>query len=288
MSAPVNPNDGQKFNVNIDKLRPNPYQKRKFFDEGKLQELANSIKSKGFFGSIMISAILDEPGYYHIVAGERRVRAMKLLSNTTIPAELKQMTDEDLEDLCAIENLQRENLTPMEEAETYQGLYDRHGSIEAVAEKTGKVRQTIESRIALLKLEEPVRKLVDEGKLSLDIAGLLTTIEDTDRQIKMAKAAVAGRMDSNRFRAMLQQSSGAEASKKGSSEGRPAKPMTASGVTREIVNLTDAIERFDQGSAKSDELANLRTQFDALAGMLTTEIIPQLDARIQGVTSKAA
>lgn len=287
MSAPVNPNDGQKFNVEIDKLRPNPYQKRKFFDEGKLQELANGIKSKGFFGSIIVSAILDDPGYYYIVAGERRVRAMKLLSNTTIPAELKQMTDEDLEDICAIENLQRENLTPMEEAETYQGLYDRHGSIEAVAEKTGKVRQTIESRIALLKLEEPVRKLVDEGKLSLDIAGLLTTIEDPDRQIKMAKAAFAGHMDSNRFRAMLQQSSG-EASKKGGNEGKPAKPMTAGGVTREIVNLTDAIERFDQNSAKLDELANLRTQFDALASMLSGEIIPQLDARIQGVTSKAA
>lgn len=287
MSTPVNPNDGQKFNVEIDKLKPNPYQKRKFFDQGKLEELANSIKSKGFFGSIMISPILDEPGYYYIVAGERRVRAMKLLSNTTIPAELKQMTDEDLEDLCAIENLNRENLTPMEEAETYQGLYDRHGSIEAVAEKTGKVRQTIESRIALLKLEEPVRKLVDEGALSLDIAGLLTTIEDSDRQIKMAKAAVAGRMDGNKFRAMLQQPSN-DTSKKGSGEGKPAKPMTAGGVTREIVNLTDALERFDQGSAKPDELANLRTQFDALAGMLTTEIIPQLDARIQGVISKAA
>lgn len=287
MSAPVNPIDGQKFNVDIDKLKPNPYQKRKLFDEGKLQELANGIKSKGFFGSIIVSAIPNEPGYFYIVAGERRVRAMKMLSNTTIPAELKQMTDEDLEDICAIENLQRENLSPMEEAQTYQGLYDRHGSIEAVAEKTGKARQTIESRIALLKLEEPVRDLVDDGKLSLDIAGLLTSVDDPDRQIKMARAAVAGRMDSNRFRAMLQQSSG-DTSKKGSNEGKPAKPMTAGGVTREIVNLTDALERFDQGSAKPEELANLRTQFDALVRMLTTETIPQLDARIQGVISKAA
>ena len=141
--------------VNINELRSNPYQPRKIFDEEKLQELASSIKEHGVFQPIIIKKSIKG---YEIIAGERRVKACERAGLTTIPAIIRNFDDTDMMEIALLENLQRENLTSIEEANAYKKLLDNLAlTQDELAKKLGKSRSHITNMLGLLNLPDEVK-----------------------------------------------------------------------------------------------------------------------------------
>ncbi len=162
--------------VKLDELRPNPYQPRKVFDETALNELALSIKEHGVFQPIIIKKSVKG---YEIIAGERRVRASKLAGKESIPAILKEFTDEEMMDISLLENLQRENLTAIEEAKAYKSIIDKANiTQDELAKKVGKSRSHITNMLGLLRLPASVQDMILYNKISMGHARVLSKIED--------------------------------------------------------------------------------------------------------------
>ena len=178
--------------VNLDELRPNPYQPRKKFDEEALKELAESIKEYGVFQPIIVKKSIK--GYY-IVAGERRVRASKLAGLKTIPAIPRDFTDDQMMEIGLLENIQRENLNVMEEAEAYKSMLDNlHLTQEELSQKVGKSRSHITNIIGLLRLPKEVQNLVLKNELSMGHARVLSKLESDEEIINMANKIIENKI----------------------------------------------------------------------------------------------
>lgn len=164
--------------VKLSELRNNPYQPRKIFDEAALEELANSIKENGVFQPIIVKKSIKG---YEIIAGERRVRASIRAGLETIPAIIRELTDEQMMQIALLENLQRENLSAIEEAEAYQSIIKLLGiTQEELSRRIGKSRSHVNNMIGLLRLPKHVRELVLEKKLSMGHARVLSKLDDED------------------------------------------------------------------------------------------------------------
>ena len=170
--------------INLDELRPNPYQPRQVFDEDALNELAASIKEHGVFQPIIVKKSIKG---YEIIAGERRVRASKKAGKKTIPALIRQFTDDQMAEIALLENLQRENLNVLEEAKAYKSLIEKLNiTQEELAKKVSKSRSHITNIIGLLRLPEEVQKLIEQGKITMGHARVLSKLEDKEEIIKLA------------------------------------------------------------------------------------------------------
>ncbi|MGG0656098.1 ParB/RepB/Spo0J family partition protein [Rummeliibacillus pycnus] len=146
-------------------IRVNPYQPRKVFDEEALQELAQSIREHGILQPIILRR---KDSKYEIVVGERRFRAAKLANLTEVPAVIRDLNDTQMMELAILENLQREDLTPIEEAEAYHSLIEHLNlTQEELSKRLGKSRPHIANHVRLLTLPKEIQKLVNEGKLSM-------------------------------------------------------------------------------------------------------------------------
>ena len=162
--------------LSLDELRPNPYQPRKKFDEEALNELADSIKEHGVFQPIIVKKSIKG---YEIVAGERRYRASKKLGLEKIPAIIKDFTDDEMMQISLLENLQRENLTSIEEAKAYKAIIDASNlTQDELAKKVGKSRSYITNILGLLTLPTSIQNLILDNKLSMGHARVLSKIED--------------------------------------------------------------------------------------------------------------
>ncbi len=162
-------------------IRPNPYQPRKTFNEESLKELADSIKNYGVFQPIIVKKSIKG---YDLIAGERRLRASKLAGLTTIPAIIKDFSDEQMREIALLENLQRENLTPIELAWAYKGIIDSlHIRQEDLADKIGKSRSHVTNTLGLLRLPEEIQNQILDNKISMGHAKILSKIED-DYKVK--------------------------------------------------------------------------------------------------------
>ncbi len=162
--------------LDLTELRANPYQPRKVFDETALNELALSIKEHGVFQPIIVKKSVKG---YEIVAGERRVKASLLAGKKTIPAIIKDFTDEEMMNISLLENLQRENLSAIEEAKAYKAIIDRLNiTQDDLAKKVGKSRSHITNMLGLLRLPASVQDLVLFNKISMGHARVLSKIED--------------------------------------------------------------------------------------------------------------
>ena len=174
--------------LKLSELRPNPYQPRKVFDAEKLQELANSIKDHGVFQPIIVKKSIKG---YEIIAGERRYKASQLAGKETIPAIVRDFTDENMMEIALLENLQRENLNSIEEATAYQKLLTSlKVTQEELANKLGKSRSHITNMLGLLELPEEVKNLIAEEKITMSHARVLSKMKDKDEIINLANKIV--------------------------------------------------------------------------------------------------
>lgn len=179
--------------IDINKITPNPNQPRKHFDENALQELANSISVHGVIQPLVVNKIDDDK--YMIIAGERRWRASKIAGLEKVPVVIKNYTDKQIKEISIIENLQREDLNPIEAARAIKQLMEEYNlTQEVVSERIGKSRSNIANTLRLLSLYPDVIKMVEEGRLSSGHAKTLVSIDDTTTQIKLAKQAADGKM----------------------------------------------------------------------------------------------
>ena len=174
--------------LSLDELRPNPYQPRKVFDEDALNELASSIKEHGVFQPIIVKKAIKG---YDIVAGERRFRASKIAGLKTIPAIIKEFTDDEMMQISLLENLQRENLTSIEEAKAYKAIIDASNiTQEELAIKVGKSRSYITNILGLLTLPLNVQDLILYNKISMGHARVLSKLSDVDKIEELANKII--------------------------------------------------------------------------------------------------
>ena len=179
----------QIVELNLTELRPNPYQPRKTFDESALQELAQSIKQSGVFQPIIVRKS-DVKGY-EIIAGERRFRASKLAEKETIPAIVREFDEAAMMQIAVLENLQREDLSPLEEAEAYDMLMKNLKLTQVeLSERLGKSRPYIANHLRLLMLPEIVKGLLQTEQLSMGQARTLLGLKDRDQIIAIANRAI--------------------------------------------------------------------------------------------------
>ena len=172
--------------LNLADIRPNPFQPRTEFDEEALSELAASIKAIGIVQPITVRAV--EEGKYEIIAGERRFRASKLAGLSTIPAYIRKTEDDSLLELALIENIQREDLNPIEEAQAYKRLLTEfHLKQDEVAERVSKSRAAVTNSIRLLKLNEEVQRMVVDEMISTGHARALLAVENPEEQYNLAQ-----------------------------------------------------------------------------------------------------
>ncbi|MEE0060316.1 MAG: ParB/RepB/Spo0J family partition protein [Acutalibacteraceae bacterium] len=172
--------------LKISEIEPNKSQPRREFDENALAELADSIAQHGVLQPLLVRPIAD--GGYQIVAGERRWRASRMAGLTEVPVVIKELTDSETMELALIENLQREDLTPIEEALGYKQLMDEYGfSQEQVSKTVGKSRPTIANALRLLNLPEEILYLVNSGKISSGHGRTLLAFKNYDDMLKAAK-----------------------------------------------------------------------------------------------------
>ncbi|GAA0473359.1 ParB/RepB/Spo0J family partition protein [Alkalibacterium sp. s-m-22] len=185
----VRNNDERVEMIELTEIRPNPYQPRRHFDEDALNELAASIKVSGVLQPIILRK--SSVKGYEIIAGERRFRASKLAGKDSVPAIVRELNEEVMMQVAILENLQREDLTSLEEAEAYNMMMDKLSMTqEMVAERLGKSRSYIANHLRLLSLPEEVKKLVQEGKLSNGQARTLLGLKDKSKIKKLARRAV--------------------------------------------------------------------------------------------------
>ena len=176
-----NVKDNDVRELPITDIRPNPYQPRKSFNEEALNELAESIKNYGVFQPIIVKKSIKG---YDLIAGERRLRASKIAGLATIPAIIKDFSDEQMREIALLENLQRENLTPIELAWAYKGIIDTlHIRQEDLADKIGKSRSHVTNTLGLLRLPEEIQNQILENKISMGHAKILSKIDD-DYKVK--------------------------------------------------------------------------------------------------------
>ncbi|MGN0765887.1 MAG: ParB/RepB/Spo0J family partition protein [Christensenellales bacterium] len=187
--------------VDIDKIITNSTQPRKSFDQKALEELAQSIKSHGVIQPILVTAVGNK---YQIVAGERRYRASKIAGLAKIPVIVKNLTIQQRKEIALIENIQRQDLNPIEEAYAYKALIEEYGvTQEELAEKLGKSRPAITNALRLLTLNPVVIDMVSSGRLSAGHARCLASIKDYQVQASYAIAACDKQMSVRQLEVMV-------------------------------------------------------------------------------------
>ncbi|MBO9667504.1 MAG: ParB/RepB/Spo0J family partition protein [Bdellovibrio sp.] len=235
VAPPVDP-ESKIWKVAIDKLSPGKYQPRNVFDKEALQELAQSIKENGILQPIV--ARRTTSGKLEIVAGERRWRASQLAGLHEVPVILKNYDDKQALELAIVENIQREDLNPIEEAEGYSRLITEFKlSQQQVAEKVGRDRATVANAVRLLALPGEVKEMISKNDLSVGHAKVLLALPDAKKQTEYAKKVVNEKIAVRKLEKMVQ------AIVKGQSE-EEAPASFDSNVTQRLINgLSDELQK---------------------------------------------
>lgn len=220
-------NGESSVTLNISELEPNRNQPRREFDEESLNSLAESIKQHGLIQPILVRPILG--GGYMIVAGERRYRACQIAGVTEIPVVIRELTDKETMEIALIENLQRENLNPIEEAKGYRSLMDDYGlTQEQVSNVIGKSRPAVANSLRLLNLPDEVSVMVEQGKLSSGHARALLSFENEAEMIRVANDIALSDMSVRQIEKIAQQTK----------KIKPAKAQTKTPTFYSIVEQT--------------------------------------------------
>lgn len=195
--------------ISISEIRPNPYQPRRIFDTKALKELAASIEKSGVFQPIILRQPNKKLKRYEIIAGERRFRASKLAKKLTIPAIVRETNDEEMMEVAVLENLQREDLTPLEEAQAYDTLMEKLSLTQAeVAKRLGKSRPYIANYLRLLGLPKMIKDMLQDDKLSMGQARTLLGLKDKDRLVSLARRTVRQNLTVRQLEQIVNQMNG--------------------------------------------------------------------------------
>ena len=186
----VGPGERAHDAVAIDRIQANPRQPRRAFDETALGELAASIRVQGILQPLLVRP--DGDGDYELVAGERRLRAARLAGLHEVPVIVREMSDRESLEIALIENIQRDDLSPLEEAEAYHRLIDEFGHTqEQVATRVGKSRPAVANALRLLRLPEQIKDEIARGRLTAGHARVLVSLESADAQLRAARQILA-------------------------------------------------------------------------------------------------
>lgn len=242
-------------NIPLERITPNPDQPRMNFDEAALADLASSIREHGVLQPILVRPI-GEPHRYQLVAGERRWRAAKAAELDVIPALIEQLDDETALEIGIIENLQREDLSPLEEAMIYDRMTHEHGySVRRLAQKIGKDKGYVENRLRLAGAPTEIKQLVSLRKDTLSHAYELLKVEDPKKRRKLAEQVASGELSLVKLREKI--------------EGRPARKPGAkkAGVPEpepelEVVEEAPARRPRAEGLVGDDALINAKADLD--------------------------
>lgn len=206
-SAEENGNAGTVLNIN--EIEPNRNQPRKNFSENGLEELAKSIGQNGIIQPILVRPMSD--GSYQLIAGERRWRAARMAGLHEVPVTIREMSDEEASVFALIENLQREDLSPVEEAEGLKSLIESYGfTQEEAADRVGKSRTAVTNTLRLLKLPSPVLQILSEGKITAGHARALLGLDDEKEMLRIAQATVAQELSVRQVEKMVKYASQGE------------------------------------------------------------------------------
>jgi len=220
--------------ISLSEIRSNPYQPRKKFDEEALKELAESIKTYGVFQPIIVKKSIKG---YDLVAGERRVKASKLAGMETIPAIIKDFSDELMREIALLENLQRENLTAIELAWAYKNILDSLDiTQDELANKLGKSRSSITNTLGLLNLPSNVQNMVLDGKLSMGHARELSKLDDHEMVIDYANRIVKDNLSVREIEDLSRK----QVDKKRNPINRSSKESEYSYIERELREVFDS------------------------------------------------
>ncbi len=201
-TAPIAPAEHElKVELAVTKLTPNPHQPRKLFDEEKLSELMESVKQHGVIQPLIVRKVGD---LYEIVAGERRWRAASALGLAKVPVVVRDYTDEQIMEIAIIENIQRHDLNPIEEAQAFRGLMESLDlTQEEVAQKIGRSRSTIANVLRLLNLPEAIQDFVSRGTLSMGQVRPLLALSGAEQQLTVAEKIKANDMSAREVEAYI-------------------------------------------------------------------------------------
>jgi ParB family chromosome partitioning protein len=186
-TAQISPASEGFVHVDIDLIDPSPYQPRTKFREEALEELSRSLRASGIIQPLVVRR---KGARYQLIAGERRWRAAQRAAFSKVPVVLRDVTEESALEMTLVENLQREDLNPIEEASAFERLvHEFHLTQEQVAERTGKDRATVANALRLIRLEKPIQELLEDGLLSAGHGRALLMIEDPAERLNLAKKA---------------------------------------------------------------------------------------------------
>lgn len=229
----------------ISKIKPNQKQPRHSFDENALEELSDSIKQNGILQPLLVRKVGQS---YQIVAGERRYQAAKKAGLKELPVVIKDISDEDVFKLALIENLQRSDLTPIEEAQGYRQLIDENGlTQEQLGKALSKSRSAITNTLRLLDLPVEVQEMMGEGKLSAGHARAILAVPSEEGRIKLAQKVVAERLSVRQTESLAPLFSGMQAEKK----LRPVMPQSYKRVARQLRMTLDTNVKVKQTRGKN-------------------------------------
>jgi ParB family chromosome partitioning protein len=224
------PSDGTRT-IAVEEIHPSPGQPRTRFDDARLDELAASIKTQGIIQPLIVRTRQEAGGGYELIAGERRWRAAQRAGLHEVPAVVRDVAPTQAFEMALVENLQREDLNPLEEAAGYQRLVEEFGyTQEQLSERVGKDRSTVANALRLLRLPESVRGLLAEGRLSMGHARALLGLEAAAPMEKLARKVIAGELSVRRVEELVRRS------RDGGKAAEPAAsaPRTPSASARDL------------------------------------------------------
>ena len=261
-------------NVDVDRITPNPEQPRLVFDETSLEELAASIREHGVLQPILVRPLED--GEFQLIAGERRWRAAKAAGLATIPALVEEIDDDTALEISIIENLQREDLSPLDEASMYDRMVRDHGySVRRLAQKIGKDKGYLENRLRLADAPEEVRELVSLRKDTLSHAYELMKVEDPKKRKKLAGQVARGELTLIKLRDKIEGRPTRSAPDQIDVDGELPPPDEADQTTDEAEAAWTGVRR--EADITDDSLVNAKAQLsEAVESLLAVLQAPDV------------
>jgi len=247
------------ISVPIEKISPNRQQPRQTFDEDKIKELADSIREQGLIQPLIVTK--QNGGRYELIAGERRLRAARTLGLAEVPVVVKEVDDEDLLAIALIENVQREDLNPIEEARALKELINQFSyTQDKVAKKVGKSRSHVANSLRLLNLPQAIQDDLAAGRYSAGHARTLLALPNAQDRLKLRDVLLAKTPTVRDVEKMVQNRSGKNTGKKPTSDPKPLPPQ----IARLIKNVADLLDARVSLMSKNDGSGKLSINFSSI------------------------